>query len=58
VVHGVEDRIFPLREAEMLARGLPRAALVPIEDAGHFAFVTRRARVADELRRFWRGGNP
>jgi pimeloyl-ACP methyl ester carboxylesterase len=56
VVHGVEDRIFPLPEAEALARGLPRAALAPIEGAGHFAFVTRRARVADELRRFWRGG--
>jgi pimeloyl-ACP methyl ester carboxylesterase len=58
VVHGVDDHIFPLREAEALARGLPRARLAAIEGAGHFAFVTRRARVVEELRRFWRGETP
>ena len=35
VIHGTADPLFPYGHAEALARGIPRAELLPLEDVGH-----------------------
>ena len=35
VVHGTADPMFPFGHAEALARGIPRAELLPLEGVGH-----------------------
>ncbi len=37
VIAGAEDRLIPVEESERLARGIPKARLVTIPDAGHLA---------------------
>jgi pimeloyl-ACP methyl ester carboxylesterase len=41
VVGATEDRAVPLEHSRVLARGLPRAELCTIEDAGHMANLER-----------------
>jgi pimeloyl-ACP methyl ester carboxylesterase len=38
VIHGTDDRLIPVEMGEEIARAIPGAELVTIEDAGHFAF--------------------
>jgi pimeloyl-ACP methyl ester carboxylesterase len=35
VIHGTADPLFPFGHAEALARGIPRAKLLPLEGVGH-----------------------
>ena len=35
VIHGTADPLFPYGHAEALARGIPRAELLPLEGVGH-----------------------
>jgi len=35
VIHGTADPLFPFGHAEALARGIPRAELLPLEGVGH-----------------------
>ena len=35
VVHGTEDKVFPIEHAQMLAGAIPRAMLLAIEGSGH-----------------------
>ena len=45
IVHGTEDPLTPLAEMSALTRAWPRAGLVPIEGAGHFASASHRGAV-------------
>ncbi|MDH3495515.1 MAG: alpha/beta hydrolase [Gemmatimonadota bacterium] len=63
VLHGKRDRLFPVAAAETLARGLPRAELRVLPDAGHIVPLTHgeavRAAVEDVLsvkRETWKSG--
>ena len=42
VVHGTRDALAPIEAGRWLARHLPRARLVEIEDAAHLPFFTHR----------------
>ncbi|MFN2432996.1 MAG: alpha/beta fold hydrolase [Gemmatimonadota bacterium] len=53
VVHGTRDAIVPLAAGEELARGLSHGRLARVEGGSHFAFLTHRERVLEELRDFW-----
>jgi pimeloyl-ACP methyl ester carboxylesterase len=35
IIHGTADPLFPYGHAEALARGIPRAELLPLEGVGH-----------------------
>jgi len=50
-----DDRFFPIRYAERLARETPDARLVEIPDAGTFVPLDRPARLADEIAAFVAG---
>jgi 3-oxoadipate enol-lactonase len=52
VVHGREDRVVPVANAELLAEGIPRAALRILDDAGHL-YSTERPEVDEEIARFF-----
>ncbi|THE65712.1 alpha/beta fold hydrolase [Salinadaptatus halalkaliphilus] len=49
VFHGTDDDIVALEAGRELARGLPRGEFVPIDDAGHLAFIERSRDVNDRL---------
>ena len=44
VIHGDRD-LFPLDGAKAVAKSLPHARLVVLDDCGHFAFLERPAEV-------------
>ncbi|TYT63996.1 alpha/beta fold hydrolase [Natrialba swarupiae] len=52
VFHGTEDDLVPVSAGEDLARGLPRGEFVPLEGAGHLAFVEQSRAVNDLLAGF------
>ncbi|MHB1491701.1 MAG: alpha/beta fold hydrolase [Cellulomonas sp.] len=39
VLHGADDRLIPVERGEEIARAIPGAELVVIEDAGHVVFL-------------------
>lgn len=52
VLHGAEDRIEPVSEAELVAERIPGAELRLVEDAGHMAQVDRPDFVGPAIRDF------
>ena len=52
VVHGREDRMIPVANAELLAERIPRARLRLLEDAGHL-YPTEEPDVDEEIARFF-----
>ena len=54
VVHGREDRVVPVANAEILAERIPRAGLRILDDAGHL-YSTEQPDVDDEIARFFLG---
>jgi pimeloyl-ACP methyl ester carboxylesterase len=54
ILHGAQDSLITPRAAASLARGISGSRYVVVEGADHFAFITHRRRVLDELERFWR----
>ena len=57
VIHGERDVQVPVAVGHDLARRLPHAELIVLEDAGHWPFATHADRVADAVRCFL-AGNP
>lgn len=53
VVHGGRDALLPPAAALELVGRIPGARLAMLERADHFAFLTDRERVLEELRSFW-----
>ncbi|HSK96960.1 MAG TPA: alpha/beta hydrolase [Euzebyales bacterium] len=58
VMHGTDDHVVDPRNAEVLARNIPRARLVWVPDAGHLIFWERPWFCARELMRFLRPASP
>ena len=54
VVHGREDRMVPVGNAEILAERIPSAELRILEDAGHL-YSTEQPDVDEEIARFFLG---
>jgi pimeloyl-ACP methyl ester carboxylesterase len=52
VVCGRQDRLIPLEQSEEIARGIPNATLVVIEDCGHLPTM-ERPQAATALLRYW-----
>lgn len=52
IVHGRYDRSVPVRQAELLAKGIPGSELVIIEESGHFPFWERPHEFDQAVRRF------
>ena len=52
VVHGREDRVVPVANAEILAERVPRAVLRILEEAGHL-YSTEQPEVDEEIARFF-----
>jgi pimeloyl-ACP methyl ester carboxylesterase len=52
VVWGTEDRLVPLRDADVFVELIPHARKVVFEDTGHVAMLERPGRFNEELRRF------
>lgn len=52
VIHGADDRVVPVSNADSLARKLPDARLRVFEDAGHLVFVERADEVNAEILAF------
>jgi pimeloyl-ACP methyl ester carboxylesterase len=52
VMVGEKDVLVSGRNMRSLCEGLPQSSLVRIPSAGHFAFVTQPAKVADEVAQF------
>ena len=55
VVHGREDRMVPVANAEILAERIPRAELRILAGAGHL-YSTEEPDVDEEIARFFLGG--
>lgn len=55
IVAGLVDHQGGREPHRALARGLPRATLLELEDAGHFMYIDAADRFAREVRRFLRG---
>jgi 3-oxoadipate enol-lactonase len=53
VVHGREDRIVPVANAEILAERIPRAELRILDHAGHL-YSTEQPEVDEDIARFFR----
>lgn len=51
VVHGRRDVLVSRKGLQALLHGLPEARLIELPDAGHLAFVTHAASMADIVRR-------
>jgi pimeloyl-ACP methyl ester carboxylesterase len=49
VLHGTADAVWPVERGEALARDLPRGELVPLDGAGHLAWVEHSRVVNDHL---------
>ena len=52
IVHGHEDRVVPVANAEILADGIPRSELRILEDAGHL-YSTEQPDVDEQIARFF-----
>lgn len=52
VFHGTADRIWPMNRGETLAEDLPRGEFVPLDGAGHLAWVEHSRAVNDRLTAF------
>ncbi|MGV8973473.1 MAG: alpha/beta fold hydrolase [Rhodoglobus sp.] len=52
VIHGAGDRLIPVEMGEEIARAIPGAELVIIEDAGHFAFLEQPEVIASAVADF------
>jgi 3-oxoadipate enol-lactonase len=52
VLHGSEDQVVPLDNAEALARAIPNAGLRVVEGAGHLVFIERADEVNEEILSF------
>jgi pimeloyl-ACP methyl ester carboxylesterase len=53
VVHGREDRVVPVANAEILAERIPGAELRILDGAGHL-YSTEQPKVDEEIARFFR----
>ena len=53
LIHGRRDVITPVAESEDMARRIPNAKLVVIEDAGHVPVITRPRQVAEAINGFF-----
>ena len=53
VVHGREDRVVPVANAQILAERIPRARLRILEQAGHL-YSTEQPEVDEEIARFFK----
>lgn len=49
VLHGDDDRVVPVANAEALAEAIPDAKLRIFEDAGHLVFIERAQEVNEEV---------
>jgi 3-oxoadipate enol-lactonase len=47
IVHGTADRVVPYQNAAHLARRLPQASVVTLEEAGHLCWIEQAATVND-----------
>ena len=52
VMHGADDRLIPVERGEEIARAIPGAELVVIEDAGHFVFLEQPEVIASAVAGF------
>jgi pimeloyl-ACP methyl ester carboxylesterase len=52
VIHGADDRLIPVEMGEEIARSIPGAELVIIEDAGHFVFLEQPEAIASVVAGF------
>ena len=52
VIHGADDRLIPVERGEEIARAIPGAELVVIEDAGHFVFLEQPEVIASAVAGF------
>ncbi len=52
VIHGQEDQLIPVSEAEIMAAGLPEAELVIVPDAGHLPNLEQPEVFDDAVRGF------
>lgn len=52
VIHGADDRLIPVAMGEEIARSIPAAELVIIQDAGHFVFAEQPEDIASVVTRF------
>ena len=52
IVWGMNDRVFPLRQARLIHQMLPHAALATIPQCGHWAPIDAPEELATEVRRF------
>ena len=52
IVWGTEDRLVPLRDADVFAELIPNARKVVYEDTGHVPMLERPERFNEDLRRF------
>jgi pimeloyl-ACP methyl ester carboxylesterase len=52
VMHGTDDRVLPVGNADLLADGLPDARLELVEGGPHLFFIERADTVNDRLRSF------
>jgi pimeloyl-ACP methyl ester carboxylesterase len=58
VIHGADDRLIPVERGEEIARTVPGAELVLIEDAGHFVFFEQPEVIASTVAGFLDGMDP
>jgi pimeloyl-ACP methyl ester carboxylesterase len=56
VVHGAEDRLIPLAEAQRTAKLVPGARLVTIPAAGHLPNLENRPAFDAAVMQFFAGG--
>ncbi len=52
IIHGREDSLAPLAEAEALHAGLPGSHLIVLEDCGHWPHVEKRAEFVSAVKEF------
>lgn len=52
VIHGGDDRVVPVSNAESLSQKLPDAKLRVLENAGHLVFIERAEEVNEEILSF------
>jgi pimeloyl-ACP methyl ester carboxylesterase len=50
IVHGTADRVVPYQNAAHLARRLPQAKVVTLDDVGHLCWIEQQAAVNDIIR--------
>lgn len=55
VVHGAEDQLMPVREAEIMAEGIPGAVLTVLPNAGHLLNLEQPGRFNEAVREFVEG---